>query len=243
MQEPTHEAEVLPRMVEIAQTKRAVQELISTERFQRAVTAHRLVDMSSHSVDLYRHFPDYAPPEGVLQQLERATGGRIYTFTEDQRNEFMREMFGVGDSIRSAWMFAAALDSAGNYHTTVGHPIRSFTHPGEAPGKELSFHSMRGMFIKLGGKFDGVEVMQLDAGDSRQLFDLTPRQELYDKMVGSMAGEEANPYSGAGWLDHLGARRSPLLIICNEKFKIEDAVDINRHLKRINRQPLPPPQK
>jgi hypothetical protein len=99
------------------------------------------------------------------------------------------------------------------------------------------------MFIRLGGKFDGVEVMQLDAGGSRELFDLTPREQLYEKMVQGMAGENTNPYSGAGWLDHLNARRVPMLVICNDKFKVEDAVDINRYLKRAQRRASTPPPK
>lgn len=243
--EESGEGAPLPKKVEIELTRRGVQELISAERFQRAVTAHRLVDMSSHSVDLFKHYPDYSPPPDVLQQIQKATSGKIYSFNEEQMRIFMDEMYGTGDAIRTAWMFAAYLDSLGNFATTAGHPIRSIVYPGTQPlkTKEFTFYSMRGMFIKLGGKFDGLEVMQLDAGDSRQLFDLTPRDALYDKMIWSMVGENQNPYSGTGWLDHLNVRRNPLLMICNEKFKIEDAVDINRHLRRINRQAGTAPKK
>lgn len=222
MEDSTQEVGVAGQSEDLEVKKQALQELFNNERFRRAITAHRLIDMSVHSGNIYAQYPDYSPPPDALRQLQVATKG-IYRFTPEEIQAFTEEMYKMGKTIRGSWQFAAAQDTQGTFYITAGHPVRYLPY-----GDEKGIKSMRGMFIRLGDKFNGDYVVQLDSGRSRQLYDGSDHELLNKKLISKIADGSYSHYEAKGWIDNLDSP-NPLLVVCNAEFQIEDLIQINKY--------------
>lgn len=203
------------------QFRKSLQEILDKPSFQYAVTAHRMFDMHRHSGRLWTRFPDFRPPPGISAQIEAIADRTTFNLDEDQVQELAARMYEGGDYIRSAWLFAAAeLGTAGTIFLTAGHSIKNVLPKEEQQSRK--YKQMRGMFIRLGKDMNGVYVMQLDGGGSRELYDTEADKE---KLLEIITDRLYNSDKVAGsWIRK--DDETPKLVICNDNFKIDTVYNI-----------------
>ncbi len=211
-----------------------LQRVLNSGAFQKSVIAHRMIDRQRHGFNIYEKFPDFSPPQKILEEMHVQGEGNDFLLEKSQLQILEQQVLNSRTLVKSAWLFTAVEDPDRRISFIGGHAMKNVKSKAELDAlmenpDSFKIHQtgkyIKGMFIKMGGYNEGTYVLQLDGGDSRNLWDGTgDKQELVDRMVTNLLSEHVGRY----WVDRvdLNGVLNPILIISSADFKIEFASKI-----------------
>lgn len=239
----TENKELNPQLPKEKPFAQELQEVLSSTRFQNIANAYRVIDMADkHSENLLKFFPDTKTAIGSIDERPYVRGikvvGRKSTvemlpnihLNEEQAKMLTTEIKGGRDLVKEAWLYT--YDERDGF--AQGHGIRGTMpplslNPAKVSKEELRdglySPTLRGLFVKMAGNFDGVNILLLDDGKSRWLYDWANIHGEEDNLVQKIVSDLAFDRYGFGYWMH--KEDDSHLIIADHDYNIQQVIPLN----------------